>query len=258
MRCLFRAVLLMCVVAFMLMDKGFSETVPDCTCLKIVSTVNLADTEAVVQACRNADTLWPDSPEGYFQVVHQAMQALAGAPDNPAAKQCLSNLFVSVSEKKMPGNNKKQNTLYFEQKGKIYLSFLGLEKTREDRSRLLAIALFVGEMRSHIIPSYANRGTSRPGLNILEQAGVNDRCALTNAVLIEAYERAIKANEEDMLMNELQSMLLRNDRIITFHLLHSCAPLSGPDSVSKKFINSIIKHARLTEKEVKKLWSEDG
>ena len=159
MRCLFRAVLLMCVVAFMLMDKGFSETVPDCTCLKIVSTVNLADTEAVIQACRNADTLWPDSPEGYFQVVQQAMQALAGAPDNPAAKQCLSNLFVSVSEKKMPGNNKKQNTLYFEQKGKIYLSFLGLEKTREDRSRLLAIALFVGEMRSHIIPSYANRGT---------------------------------------------------------------------------------------------------
>ena len=119
--------------------------------------------------------------------------------------------------------------------------------------RQLAIAMFVGEMRANMIPDYVNRGTSRPGLEILEQAGVSDARALTEPAQIEAYEKAVKANEEDLLMNELQLTLCRNDRIMTFHLLHNCTRIDGGDSDSKEFINSVIKNARLSEKEAKKL-----
>lgn len=247
----------MLVVAFVPVDNGFSETVTDRICAKMASAAKLGDAQSVIRASRDVDNLWPDSPEDYFQVVLQTIQVLADMPDSPATKQCLSNLFVNVSEKNKPGNNTKHNTAYFEQKGKTYLAFLGFEKTRKDKFRLLAIALFIGEIRANMIADYVNLGTSRPGLVILEQAGVSDACKLTDPAQIDAYEKAVKANKEDMLMNELQSTLRRNDRIMTFHLLHSCARLTVPGSDSTKFENSIIKNAHLSQEEAKQLRLED-
>jgi hypothetical protein len=254
MKWLWTAVLLMLAGVFMPLDNGFSETAAERVYVKMAKAAKLGDTQAVASALHDAENLWPDAPEEYFQVARQVQQVLVGMEESPAAKQYLSNLFESVSAKKKPGNDKKQDVTYFEQKAKTYLGFLELDETRHDKSRLLAIAMFVGEMRANIIPDYENRGTSRPGVEILEQAGVCDARALTEPAQIEAYEKAAKANEEDLLMNELQLTLWRNNRIMTFHLLCNCNRIDGGDSDSKEFMNSVIKNAQLSEKETKKLW----
>jgi hypothetical protein len=219
----------------------------------IKKAVSSHDTNGVASSIRDVEKLWEQTPDEYLRVTSQAIRAIWANPDNDMAQKTLTVLFTNVFAKTCPGDSKSQAIMYFDAKREISLSCLGADAIRGDKASLLALASFIGEIRSHRIPDYANKGTSRPGLDILAAAGVNDARLLSNPVHIQAYAEAVKANEELLLMNNLQSSLLRADKILTFHLIHLCSNFSGDSSENTKFHDSIIKNAHLTDAEARKL-----
>jgi hypothetical protein len=257
MKSLLRICILIIVVEFVPVATVLSGTDLDRMSVELLNAIRSGDTQAVNRTVVEVEKRWLDSPEGYFRFVRQVNQVLAGELESSAAKQCLARIFDSVSEKKKPGVSTQQDVVYFEQKSQTYLAFLDHEEIRKDKSCLLELARYVGEVRASMIPDYVNRGTSRPGLEILEQAGVNDVRALTGDTQVKAYEKAVKTNKEDLLMNELQSSLRRYDKILTFHLVHASAHFSRADFNDKEFRNNVIKASRLSEKEASKLRGED-
>lgn len=243
-------VVLIIAVTCSQVEIAFSESVVERISAMISHAAMSGEVPAVAKALFSAEELWLDSPEGYFQIIGQAEKVFANLADETISEQCLSYLFESISEKRRPAKNTQQDAMYFEQKGKIYLTLLNSEKNRKEKSRLLSIAQFIGEIRTNMIPDYQNQGTSYPGLDILNQSGVSNVSALTDSSQIEAYNEAVKENAESLLVNELQSTLQRYDKIMTFHLIHLCAQLVDSDSSLVEFINDIVRNAQLSKNEV--------
>jgi hypothetical protein len=235
-----------------LTGNAYSQVTRDNLAPAIEKAVASHDTNGLYRAIDAVEKLWTQAPGEYLRVTSQTVQTLLTDPDNDTAQKTLTALFTNVFEKVSPIGNKRQSIVYFDLKREISLFYFGMEATRGDKARLLALASFIGEIRSHIIPDYANKGTSRPGLDILDAAGISDARLLSNPAHIQAYAEAVKANEEALLMNDLQLSLFRANRILTFHLMHSCVRFSNNVPENAQFRDCIIKNARLSGDEAQK------
>jgi hypothetical protein len=87
----------------------------------------------------------------------------------------------------------------------------------------------------------------------LRQAGVNNAASLKDASMRDAYDKAVKENARDLIMNELQLSLFRSNQVLTFHLLQCCSRIPFADENNRTFFDGIIYNARLTDKEVQRL-----
>jgi hypothetical protein len=209
------------------------------------------DVQAVLQSAPSLDALRLSDPSAYFRLASPSARILGAAYDRPGAKQALLMLFDRLLETPCPTDN-AQAASCFALKGDTILYGFNFDEIAKDKARLIAIAKFEGEVRSRRIPNYATRGTAHPGLQILLHAGVRDASSLTNPELRAAHEKALKDNQQDLIMNDLQFALSRND--ITFVLIHNCAqffPSSDPQNT--EFVNQISTAAHLTEDERKQL-----
>jgi hypothetical protein len=246
--------LLAFTVAHTSMRDAYSQIDIEMLSASIEKAASAHDTSAVSSAIGDVEDLWPHAPDAYLEVVSQAVRVLQRHPDNSMLREALAELFKQVfDEKTCPVDNNRQSITYFDLKREIALSYFGMDATRNDKTRLRALAGFIGEIRSHIILDYTNKGTSRPGMDILDEAGVSDARLLSDAEQLQAYREAVKENEEHLVMNELQSTLLRADRILTFHLIHSCSRFSSTDPADNEFRRSIAREARLSENEERAL-----
>ncbi len=92
-----------------------------------------------------------------------------------------------------------------------------------------------------------------PGREILDDAGVREAADLPTQAQKDAYAAAIKKNEEDMKMNELQTALFSADSGLTFSLIIYAKEFAVKDPANEPFYEELAKRAKLTEGEIKAL-----
>jgi hypothetical protein len=221
-------------------------------CTRIAQTTIPDNAQAVVQNLPCIDSLWPSNPEAYFQCARQAVKTLSGASLQPGVEKPLLDLFDHSLEKSCPTNN-QQAISCFHSKSEIALWGFGTQAVRTNKLCLVAVAKFVGEVRSRRIPNYDNQSTKDPGWRILSQAGVSDASSLTNPVVKEAYQRAVQDNQQNLIMDELQLTLFSADRGVTPALLYYCSSIPRTDPQRADFIREVAASAHLTDDEQQKL-----
>jgi hypothetical protein len=238
--------------SYLLAATVFADTKTNSIDLTLENAVISNDVQAIIHTLPDIEQLWPQEPATYFRTAWKAAEVLGGAQANPEAKRSLLTLFANVFQKACPTNN-AQAVSCFDMKSKTILYFFNFDEFRNDKSQMIAVARFIGEVRSIIIPNYRNRGTGWPGHEILQQAGVMNANAITNPVLKEVYKKAVEDNKDDLIMNDLQSSLRSVNWSITFQLLHNCSRFSSGAQRDDDFIKEIVSSAKLTEDETKKL-----
>ncbi len=220
---------------------------------RVTQAAASGDTKSILEVLPGLEDLWTYSPELYLRATDLTARGLGSKQNDPAAKESLGALFSAIFKKNCTTIDNKEAAACFRLKLETALYFLGFEDTRTDKARLLAIAGFVGEVRTRIIPNYANRGTSQPGLQILMQAGVKDAHQLKDPAQVDAYQKAVLENDQLLIMNELQLSLFRVNQILTFHLLQCCARMQRVGAKDDKFIDDVVSKASLTTDERKRL-----
>ena len=252
MKTILASILLVLLDVNILPTGVFAGTETNGAYTKIEQAAASNDVQGILQTLPEVERLWPQDPATYCRSVKYAAIVLGGAATNPEAKHALLTLFDKILDKTSPTNN-EQAIAYFDLKSKTILYYFGFDDVRRDKSRLIAVAKFVGEVRARMIPNYANRGTKLPGREILQQAGIRDANSansITNPVLKNAYEKAVMDNKQDLIMNDLQRSLRSAD--ITFHLAGYCSQFPSSDPQNEKFIQDIISNAKLRDDEIKK------
>lgn len=238
------------LVCIMLASSSYSDSKVDAANQKIAEALTSGNVQSVIASLPAIEDIWPQSIEQYFRSAESAARFLGGAGDDLAIQQSLDTLFAEVLAKRCPSDDDLvQATAYFDRKQEVVLYSFNFERMRYQKSHLLAVSRFLGEVRERRIPNYQNRGTSRPGQDILDEAGVFEASSLTNPVQIQAYEKANIDNIRDMQMNGLQLSLMRADRGVTFTLLGRCAQLRHEGKLDKEFANELANNAHLNEKE---------
>jgi hypothetical protein len=199
------------------------------------------------------ERLWPNEPSTFFQEAAKCADALSGrAQADGAAKNALLDLFDSAFRKRCPADE-KQAIVCFDAKTKMLMCCMNVAEIRRDKSRLLSIAQFLGEVRERKIPEYRDRGTRFPGERILWQAGV-DASSLTNPTLRTAYERDMRDNDVNVTMDDLQRTLRQIDWSIAYVLFGNARSVGARDV---KFLDRVADAAHLSEQERKKLSGPD-
>jgi len=203
-----------------------------------------------LQSVSEVERLWPSEPDTYFCAAATfAKIALGQVHTNAAVKTTVLVLFDNVLQKTCPPDDQQAITC-FDRKYQAIMHCLNLEEVREDKSRLMAIARFLGEVRARRIPHYKARGTRFHGQEILIQAGVMEFSSLTNPVLKTAYRQAVEKNAQDQVMNDLQQTLKAVDGSTTHFLLGTLRSIPRKES---EFIERIMDAAHLPQEERGKL-----
>jgi hypothetical protein len=213
------------------------------------------DVQGVLRLLPRLERLQDQDPEAYLRAVMQALPVLR-ASTSADAKQASMGLSSNVLATPNPADIATAAPV-FALKRKIVLESLNLEEVRKGKAQLTEIARFVGEVRSRMIPGYTNRGTAHPGFDILMKAGVMDASLLTDPAQKEAYAKAVRDNEQDMLMNKLQLELHSTNEILTFHLLHCAARFPDTNPANSDFVKAVVDSAHLTATESKGLAARD-
>lgn len=244
-----RMVVLACL---MLATMGYSDSKAAAANQKVAEAVASSNVQSVIASLPALEDMWPQSIEQYLRSAEDAARFLGGAGDDPAIQQALDNLIAEVLAKRCPSDDDLvQATAYFDRKPEVVFYSFGFERMRYGKSHLLAVSRFLGEVRDLRIPNYQNKGTSRPGLDILDAAEVFEASSLTNPVQIQAYEKANTDNIRDMEMNGLQLSLMMADRSVTSKLLYSCSQLRYEGKLDEEFADAVAENAHLTAEERK-------
>jgi hypothetical protein len=198
------------------------------------------DARQIISVLSDAEQLWPDQPEQYFQFMRSAAYILEEASrTNPQARQAALILFTNMLSKPFPsGNAVAANCIDSEYNAALTCA---INIVREDgqKSDILVLANFMGEVRSRIVPSYTNKGTLNP-------PGVMDPSP-------EKVQEAIRKNKENIAMDHLQMTVRLADRLLTPYLLSSCSRFPSSNATNVDFIKQISDAAHLSDKERKKL-----
>ena len=241
---------LVVLAVLMLATTGYSDATTDAANQKVAKAVASGNVQSVISALPTLEEMWPKAMGEYFQSAEEIARFLNDAGDDPAVQHAVDSFYTEVLNKRCPEDaGLVQATAYFDCKQKIVRYSGQFENMRYNKPHLLAVSRFLGEVRDRIIPNYENRGTSRPGLDILNKAGVFEASSLANPVQIQAYEKANEDNIRDMEMNGLQLALFSADSSITFKLLGACQQLRYDGNLDEEFADAVAKNARLTEKE---------
>ena len=213
------------------------------------------DVNLVIKEIAVFNKHWPLRPKEYRDAVMRTASRLAAvSAGNSKAQTTLLGLFREVTEKKLP-EGKGDQSMCLAIKSDLAIFLQRFDLIRKDKSSLLALAKFSGNMRSLIIPGYVNLSTSRPGLDIVIKAGVFDASELTDPDHKAAYSKAVEVNEERKRMSRLQATLAPADSNVQLHLLHFCSQLTWKDPEHAKFLNEVASAAKLTQAEMDRLQS---
>lgn len=209
------------------------------------------DIHSLIESLPNLENLWRDDPASYLEAVKIDLQALIKSGNTEAKNAALAAL-PNLIDKKSPADTAAA-TVYIRSKYTTIGSYFNLNEVRADKERLLMIANFLGEVRSLRIPNYQNQGTNLPGREILAKAGVREAAELPTQEERDAFAAAVKKNEEDMKMNELQGFLFSADSGLTFLLINYAKNFSVKDPANGPFYQEFANIAKLTEDEIKTL-----
>ena len=194
------------------------------------------------------EQLWPGQPEQYFETAKQLENGLEHFTEILSARQSMVDLFTNVALKAFPSDPGLAAT-FVERERDFILESLNFETMRKEKATYQAMAHLLGEIRSQEIPNYVPRGTSRPGLDILIQAGVMDPKQITDPNLTQQLADAEAANKRDLVMNTLQASLAASDRILSFHLLHARFWTRANPAIDGQFVNAVTIEGHLTPEE---------
>lgn len=193
----------------------------------------------VTELLPDVGKLYPQNPDAYLKSVRQAAGVLGEQLNNPNAKQAFTNLFVGMMQKSIP-TNEEQAASWVESKRDVISFFLNFDQIRDDKSDWLAIAKFLGEIRSKRIPNYTNQSMMISGL------------ANTPAEKAE-LQKEVEDNERKKITGNFQSQLWQADSTLTFQLQHGCPfdpPFVPPYTLTyTNFINQIGSAAQFTPEE---------
>ena len=217
----------------------------------VAQKASAGDIRGLIDSLADLENLWKERPIAYLDAIKICIPALIKS-GNPDAKNAALMEFPKLIEKTCPADTASAAT-YIAAKFTIIGNYFNFKEVREDKERLLMIANFLREVRSLRIPNYQNRGTNMPGRDILEKAGVHEVADLPTQAQKDAVAAAVKKNEEDMKMNQLQGFLVSADSGITFHLIGNAKSFSVKDSANRPFYQELAKRAKLTEEEIEDL-----
>jgi len=228
----------------------YAKSQADAAQQQIKQAVASGNIQSVIAALPTLENMWPKSMGEYFQSAEEIARFLNDAGDDPAVKEAVESLYAEVLDKRFPEEaGFAQATVYFKGKQKAVGYYFGLENMRYNKPHLLAVSRFLGEIRDRRIPDYQNGGRPMPGREILEKAGVSDVSSLSDPALIQAYEKAIDDNQQEIEMNRLQQALFYADSYISSKLLYSCKQLRHDGKLDDDFADEVAENGHLTEKE---------
>ena len=119
-----------------------------------------------------------------------------------------------------PTGDVRTSIWYFETKKNVLMSGLNLSDFYNSPKNRKCLDEFMAEVKDMKVCDYKLQGTSRPGLDVLIKAGVGSRYELTNALFKTMYDEAVRVNQQQLNMNNLQRLLDRIDRIFKFQKEH--------------------------------------
>jgi len=238
------------MAGFMLISPVHAETQTETAQQQVIEAIASDHVQSVIAALPILEQIWPQSMGEYFGSAEQIARFFNDAVDDPAVQQAVEKLYTAVLNKRCPEDaDMVQATAYFDCKEKVVRYSGQFESMRYNKPHLLAVSIFLGEIRDWRIPDYQIQIKRMPGREILEEAGVPDASSLTNPVLVQAYEKAIADNQRDKDMNRLQLALSGADSSITFKLLTTCKQLRHDGKLDDDFADEVAENGHLTEKE---------
>lgn len=216
---------------------------------QISEVVASGNVQSVIAAMPTLEQIWPNAMGEYFRTAEQIVRVLNGAMDDPAVQQALEALYDEALDKRCPRDaDLAQASAYFNEKQKFALCFFGFDNMRYNKSYLLAVSRFLGEIRDWRIPNYEYK-RNWVEVAVLDEAGVSFASDLTDPKDIEAYEEAMRKNAHDIEVSRFQLLLFSVDSSVTTRLLYSCKQLRHDGKLDEEFANEVAINARLTEKE---------
>lgn len=213
------------------------------------------DIKEIIAASRDLEKLWPQQPTEYFR--GGASLAAALEPDagtNSEARRALLAVFDGVLQKTCPADT-EEALACFDLKQSVVLTCLPVVQASGGNTRVLALAQFIGQVRSRIILNYNSEGSSLPPG--IDSVAVNANepfaagAAPSDPGARAAHDKLMEEHQRVLLTNKLQSLLARIDASLTSRLLAIASQLSGPGQGA--FVEKLSSAARLTEDERKKL-----
>lgn len=201
----------------------------------------------VIQAVEN---LWATNTPTYFQAAADIATNWQ-TPTNAAIRTALFELLDHVTQKTGP-TNVQASVDYFRSKEMAVNKLLGSRTVYQSKEGWLSLARFIGEVRMSRITDYQPRYPARPGLLILEKAGVESPDALNDTDRL-AYDNDVVAYTATKAANELQSKLRKIDGSLMWSLSRQCERMRTNDAGYTNFVNQLAETARLTEAERQKL-----
>jgi len=190
--------------------------------------------QGITNALSAIEKFWPQQPELYFRSMNEvARRTVSGLTNAPDTRQALRAAFTNMIQKTILTNEDETPALRL--KRDAILGCLGLDEIRNDTATWLAIAKYIGELRSRIITDYKKKGFANPpGL----MGGSPEK-----------VQQIIQKNERNKAIDRLQQELRQTDRILTLFLLHNAGRLVGDADKRKAYIQEIKSLAHLREEE---------
>jgi hypothetical protein len=216
---------------------AWADTEVDAVGQQVAQAIQSKDAKQVMDALPLIEKLWPQKPDAYFASVNDAAGALDAATATAGARTAISNLYAGMIEKPLP-NTPEAAVPYLEQKKNSILYFLNFREVREDKTNLLALARYVGTIRSQIITNY-----------VPKQVGRNSDLDASPA----QAQALSQQNEQNMAYNQWQESLALADSLLTFQLLHDASSLSAGRPENNGFARDVAAAAHLTADEAKQL-----
>jgi len=216
---------------------AWADTAVDAVGQQVAQAIQSKDAKQVMEALPLIEKLWPQKPDAYFASVNDAAGALDAATANADARTAISNLYAGMIEKPLP-NTPEAAVPYLEQKKNSILYFLNFREVREDKTNLLALARYIGTIRSQIITNYVPKEVGR---NSDLDASPEQSQAIS------------RQNEQNMAYNQWQESLALADSLLTFQLLNDAATLSAGHPENGGFAKDVAAAARLTADEAQQL-----
>ncbi len=228
----------------------------------IVQAVASGDVGQIKKALVDAEKLWPEMPETYFQCMKEVAIGLhyIRATD-PNAKQTLVRATTNLLQRPCPVDDAKAITCFEIKSDTMPFYEPILARTEDQKNLLLALARFIGDVRSRKIPNYDLTAKSQPeGLDalcakagVLYLSGAKPDLSSADAATKEAYDKIWKDFHRQEITRRLQSSLVRLDDSLTPLLLQACSRFLASNPTSADFVKEISAAAHLTESERQRL-----
>ena len=200
---------------------------------------NVAD---VVKFLPDAEKLWPQNPDAYLITVNQAARVLDGNLNDSNTKQKFYSLFASVMQKTCP-TNEAQATSWIRLKREVLGFYVVHDEVKNDKVQWLAVASFLGEIRSKKIQDYRNQAVNVSGIanSPYEQA---------------AQQKGIEENERNKITDNFQSEIWQAESSLMFLMQYVCPFTQKGQPADTNFVNNVVAAARLTDNERKRFFGK--